>query len=304
MSEPIVVGIALRGDDSAPVALGRDLARFTGAPLALVHVLRYDPLTPLPAGMYEEPEREKALSVLAGLAAPLLGDAEVTMHVEVRPSIVRGLHDAAEALGASQVVVGSSHRGLVGRTLPGGVGERLLQAAPCAVAVAPRGYRGAEHGFRRIGAAFTDTPEGWEALSAAKMLAALGGAKLVSFTALEPLPPVAPAGMAPAWIAPPGFDERRRERARATAVQALAGTPADVLDGIAIIDGDPAHALAEASTRVDLLVCGSRGYRPLRSLIVGGVSAKLAHSCACPLLVLPRQAEPARAAATSLRDLA
>jgi hypothetical protein len=38
MTDPIIVGVALRDDDHAPLTLGRELARFTGAPLALVHV--------------------------------------------------------------------------------------------------------------------------------------------------------------------------------------------------------------------------------------------------------------------------
>ena len=53
---------------------------------------------------------------------------------------------------ALAIVVGSSHRGPVGRIVPGSVGERLLHGAPCPVAVAPRGYSGeAFAGIQRIG---------------------------------------------------------------------------------------------------------------------------------------------------------
>ena len=38
------------------------------------------------------------------------------------------------------LVLGSSHRGPVGRTLAGSVGESLMHGAPCAIAIAPRGY--------------------------------------------------------------------------------------------------------------------------------------------------------------------
>ena len=41
MTSPIVVGIALRDDDSAPLALAHVLARLTGAPLALVTSYAY-----------------------------------------------------------------------------------------------------------------------------------------------------------------------------------------------------------------------------------------------------------------------
>jgi hypothetical protein len=51
------------------------------------------------------------------------------------------------------------------------------------------------------------------------------------------------------------------------------------------------------------MVCGSRGYGPLRALMLGGVSSGLAHSCACPFVIVPRGStvglapEPAIAAA-------
>jgi hypothetical protein len=72
---------------------------------------------------------------------------------------VRALHEAADELGASMIVAGSSHRGPAGRVVPGGVGERLLHAAPCAVALAPRGYARPAGGLGRIGVAFVEAVE-------------------------------------------------------------------------------------------------------------------------------------------------
>ena len=37
-----------------------------------------------------------------------------------------------------------------------------------------------------------------------------------------------------------------------------------------------------------VIALGSRGYGPLRSVLLGGVSGHLTQSCACPLLILPR----------------
>ena len=56
-------------------------------------------------------------------------------------STARGLHEAAEEEGASLIVIGSTHRGPLGRVVIGSVGELLLSATPCAVAVAPHGFR-------------------------------------------------------------------------------------------------------------------------------------------------------------------
>ena len=42
---------------------------------------------------------------------------------------------------------------------------------------------------------------------------------------------------------------------------------------------------------MDLLVVGSRGYGPLRRVLLGSVSSELMHSAPCPVMVVPRTAE-------------
>jgi len=49
--------------------------------------------------------------------------------------------------------------------------------------------------------------------------------------------------------------------------------------------------LVERSAGLDLLVCGSRGYGPVRTVLLGSVSHALAHHARCPLMVLPRGSE-------------
>jgi len=65
--------------------------------------------------------------------------------------------------------------------------------------------------------------------------------------------------------------------------------------------GDPARELADAAHDLDLLVTGSRGYGPVRRLMLGSTSTKLVHEAPCPVLVLTRgaehEAEPAEAVA-------
>ena len=46
----------------------------------------------------------------------------------------------------------------------------------------------------------------------------------------------------------------------------------------------------------DLLVCGSRGYGPMRRVLLGGVSRKLIRRAACPVVVVPRAGRLAAAA--------
>ena len=63
-------------------------------------------------------------------------------------------------------------------------------------------------------------------------------------------------------------------------------------DGATTFDeNDPADVLIERSHEVDLLVIGSRGYGPLRSVLLGGVSGRVIRDAACPVIVVPRGAE-------------
>ena len=59
-----------------------------------------------------------------------------------------------------------------------------------------------------------------------------------------------------------------------------------------LVEGDAAEVLAEASADLDLLVVGSRGYGPLRAVLLGSVSTALVRSARSPLVVVPRGAEP------------
>ena len=55
--------------------------------------------------------------------------------------------------------------------------------------------------------------------------------------------------------------------------------------------GDPADFLVAASERLDLLICGSRGYGPARSVMLGGVSRRVTTEAHCPVIVLARGTE-------------
>ena len=57
-----------------------------------------------------------------------------------------------------------------------------------------------------------------------------------------------------------------------------------------MIEGKAADVLVEATADFDLLVLGSRGYGPLKRVLLGGVSAKVVDEAACPVLVVPRPA--------------
>jgi nucleotide-binding universal stress UspA family protein len=58
-----------------------------------------------------------------------------------------------------------------------------------------------------------------------------------------------------------------------------------------LLEGSAGDALAGAAADdVDLLVVGSRGYGPVRRVLLGGVSSGLMRSSPVPVLAVPRRA--------------
>ena len=282
----IVVGIdgTERGLDA--LGLARLLAAASGATLVLAAVhgldLGDDPdvgMTPI--------LRENAERRLDALEASPSG-AGWERRVIGAGSPAHGLHDLAVDEAASLVVVGSSHRGALGRVLPGSVGERLLHGSPCPVAVAPRGYEPpplAETGT--VGAAFDERAESLAALAEAARWTRALGARLRAITVIEAADPGHPD------LALHSYQTRLRN-ARALREAALANALAvhatGLRDEVRVLEGAPLDQLAEQSRELDLLVVGSRGYGPLRRVLLGGVSGKLLQTAACPVVVVPRGA--------------
>src|SRR5215218_2425619 len=221
MFRPIIVGLALREDDAAPLNLALTLARVTGSPLTLVAAVPFDPYVPATTPEYALALHQSAEERLEEIAAPLRAERAVDIEIH-EGSRVGVLHDVAETTGAAAVVIGSSHRGAVGRVLAGDVAAGLLHGAPCAVVVAPREYSGHPVDLDRVGVAFADNDEGRLALDVAAGVAGLAGASLQLATVIEA---ERYAGMFAglAWAAPPlETGDALRDRARAAAEASIA----------------------------------------------------------------------------------
>lgn len=226
-----------------------------------------------------------ALELARALA--LGGDNDTVLVITARPngsaagsSPAAMMTELAEGAGIDLVVVGSPHRGAVGRALIGSVAERLLHGSPCPVVAAPRGYAGEHHEpFRRIAVGHDGTPEADAALRAAEALALRSNALIDVLTVLAPPAVTAgPVGYAPSE--PPEPD--RILNAAIHSVDERLGATGHRLDGA------PARMLAGACEGADLLVVGSRGYGPVLRVLLGSVSTQLIHLAPCPVLVIPR----------------
>ena len=191
-----------------------------------------------------------------------------------------GLHLEAEGRDADLVVVGSSSRGIFGRAALGDDTRGALNGAPCAVAIAARGYEQHPSPLARVGVAYNGTPESEAALAAAQEIAAPTRAEV---TALEVVS-VATAGYTA--LAPAAYEQSVRlmlaegqERMRE-----LKGARGRAVFGV------PGEELAAFAGDLDLLVVGSRSYGPVKRLVLGSTSDYLAGHARSSLLVLPRAA--------------
>jgi nucleotide-binding universal stress UspA family protein len=217
-----------------------------------------------------------------------LGGTAVVERALSDDSPARALHALAEAEDPLLIVLGSTHRGPLGRVFIGSVGEALLSGAPCAIAVAPRNYAaGGERRLLRIGVGVDGSPESLEALDAGIALADRLNA---SFTLVAVGAPRGQSVGATSAVPVPDQGTLRREVMVKALDDATDRVPTDLPVARRLLRGAPADQLAKAGEDFDLLILGSRGYGPVRSVLLGGVSAKLMRTSPCPVLVLPRGA--------------
>jgi nucleotide-binding universal stress UspA family protein len=278
------------GDDAA--TLGVQLAHTTGETAIVVAV--YPEENPVGIGRVDaewvDYMRQQADEVATHARRFLEGrGVQAEYRVVGSSSAAHGLNDIAEAEGSSVIVVGSTPRGARRRISPGSTGDRLLHGAICPVAVAPRGMhqRSPDTLIRRVGVAYVDSPESREALRAAGEWAAATGATLTLYTVVAPRAEVyAPVIGRDAELS---FLDNVRTNARAALDEALATLPEGVSATAELLEGDVIDELASLDEHeIDVLVCGSRGYGPVRRVLLGGVARKLSRRAACPLVVVPR----------------
>jgi nucleotide-binding universal stress UspA family protein len=258
------------------VRLGEQLARVSGLPVTFATAFPHVPLQGEPERELREDARQTLLELGRTLEGVEVRDAQV---VDSR-SAARALHQLSEQEHAALIVVGSSHRGPVGRVVPGTVAERLLSGAACPVAVAPAGYAESTSGeLRVVGVAYDGSDEARQALDGAAALAARAGARLRIVTVHQRIAFGALA--TPGGVSLESVNELRKLLDEAVAAQSVE------TEGV-FAAGDAAEVLVAQSERLDLLVAGSRGYGPIGAVLLGGTTHRLLSAANCPLIVTPR----------------
>jgi nucleotide-binding universal stress UspA family protein len=264
----VIVGYEGSGQAEDALALGGVLAKSTGATLVVSYVHQEQPRWTGHDRNYQLELRDRIQTIFERAREQLPDDLSVETVTISSTNPSRGLTDVAKSERDALLVLGPTHRGAIGRVTIGGVAEQVLEAAPCAVAVAPRGFdRSGDGRFRQIGVAFDGSPESTAALGHAGRLAAALSAELQALSVV---------GKRAA--------AEEMQRALETASEETGGSPPP----LAKLDGDPASALSKAAQDLDLLVTGSRGRGPRGLAVLGSVSAKLMRTAPCPVLVVPR----------------
>ncbi|MGZ8665954.1 MAG: universal stress protein [Solirubrobacterales bacterium] len=274
------------GDDA--VAMGGVLAEALGAKPLIATVQRIPPYLVAERELREMAEADsEPLFARAREALPGLEVETATLFDESAGRALSGLIETEKPVA---VALGSAHRGPVGRVLLGSLGTAMLSGSECPIAIAPAGYAKQEpHKLRRIAVGVSESAEAEAAVAAARGLATRLHADL---KAVAVAPPLA-TDLIGAILSMLGKEEVEGPREQELQI-ALDGAVADLPGGIearsTLLHGEPATELIDASDDADLLVLGSRAYGPVRRTLLGSVSAEVARSCPCCVLVLTRKA--------------
>ena len=285
----IVVGI----DDSAgaqdALAFARRLADATGARLQLASAYPYDEW-PSRVASHEFGGflRDEARALLDRHAASL-GDDAVPTHAIADHSPARALHRLAEHIGAALIVVGSTHRGAIGRVLPAAPVSGCCTARRARSRSLRAARRRGPRPIGSVGIGYDTSDESEAALRAACRVARAFDANLRVIRVFDATRVGTPALMTfPGWET---FNQDYEQDQREGLERAVAALPSDVSAEAVFIASRPGSELATQSQDVDLMIVGSRGYGPMAAVMLGGATHTLIRDAACPVVVLPRGTE-------------
>jgi nucleotide-binding universal stress UspA family protein len=155
------------------------------------------------------------------------------------------------------------------------------------VAIAPAGFPDRSgRNIQLIGIAYNGSKQARHALDEATALAQIAHASVRLIVVVDP-----PTDDAVRAVSSVGFSvathaHGRRLNAQAKLDDAIASLPASVDATGVLVEGDAAEAVA--AQEVDLLLCGSRAYGTVGSVMLGSTSRPLVTQALAPVIVIPR----------------
>jgi nucleotide-binding universal stress UspA family protein len=285
----VVVGYEGGSTGHDAVAFANRWAGATHDPVTVVTV--HPGAAPLGAGRvdaewvaYEREEADRLLAEAKDLVEPAV---EATYRRVDAGSAAHGLSDIVEPRdgeGVSLLVLGSRRTRGLRRTFPGSTADRLLHGSAAPVAVVPWGYADTAPGpMTTVAVAFVDTPEGRVAFAHAALIAQHLGASLTVLS-------VVPDTRVVPGLGEPRLFESQARQGYQESLDAIVATAPDGLEVTGrLLPGPVVDALSDLSFDLcDLLVCGSRGYGPVRRVLLGGVSSRVVRHSKVPVVVTPR----------------
>lgn len=272
----LLVGYDGRPSSRDALSFAKALGEADHAELTIASVRGYWP--ELLGESYELVVKEDERWISRG-ATEVLGDTPFSVRVLAGGHETAGLKELAEAGESDMIVLGSTHRGRIGRVCPGSIGERVLSEAPCAVAVAPRGLADRGFHFGTIAVGYDGSRPAQVALRTAIDLARRTGASLRILAVVDT-----------DFVFGTELDPSRsqKERVERRLDHAVEHARNSVEAEGQMLYGVPSHAIPEAAEHVDLLILGSRGhYGAARRLLLGSVAARIVRTAPCPTLITP-----------------
>jgi nucleotide-binding universal stress UspA family protein len=288
----VLVGHPPRPNDRSAISYGAMLARSQGMALHVVSVVPA-PWPTLTAGntdkeyaAWSSAQGAAAVAAAQTVLGEVAADLETTAESVAGRSVASALVERARGVGASLVVVGSSHTGAWDRVWIGSTGLRLLHSSPLPVAVSTRGF--ATHAvprFARATCAYRADRESADVLRGVAEICVESGAALR----------VATFGVHGRTMYPPevrGEDDVAAafvEQARAAQATALTGltAPADV-DTVVSVGRDWGEAVTRLDWRHDdILVLGSGTGGLLARVLLGSNAIRIVRHSPVPVVVVP-----------------
>jgi nucleotide-binding universal stress UspA family protein len=277
----VIVGVDGRDHDADALALAPTLHRALGGRLLIAHVI---PQAPPGRGMvgFESLARRDGRDLLIRCALQIADGADTELIEPGDPA--QELAKLAAERHAGVLVLAATHRGGIGRMVPGSVASHLLTRSPCAISIAPAGYARVTHpAAGPIGVVYEDASESDAALAAGGAAAVRLGVPVRLYHAVHEMSA--------------GWEEYRAQlsgRAHRLLDDGLSKLPRGVDATAALIEGNVVETVAHAadSDHVGLLFVGTSGYGTAGEALAGGVVGGLLHAARCPLVICRADTRP------------